>query len=408
MSETKEIEPMWVSGRLECSFTTAHYLHDEKQGLTLNHIQPVGRKVLTNAVSHTGELPSASKGSFLEDRYLLGLEVFPSAAAEYPLDISRKFNAEEVTILNPEISEIRDVDGVRHGLLKADVVCKLRRLNDQSFNEELKKHKLIHGTSSFVDSSSNGCLPAVSRGGCTNIPSLGSGCLNMPLSGGCLNLSRIGCGGLISLLLLLGLLTLFLRACDGNSSDRDNSDSTEQNDRDDSDWFTTDSTENENRKDNSDSDSDEARRDNSDLDDTRNTDEANTNSSDTVEIIETESIVLPNVQFYTNSNRLIPSSAKDLDRLSLYLLEHLEFEANIYGHTDNRGNDNFNLRLSQSRANSVRSYLIEKGIDPARLKAIGKGETEPRASNDSQEGMLMNRRVEIEIIHGRKIKPRKK
>jgi outer membrane protein OmpA-like peptidoglycan-associated protein len=52
--------------------------------------------------------------------------------------------------------------------------------------------------------------------------------------------------------------------------------------------------------------------------------------------------------------------------------------------------------------------LIDKGIDPARLKAIGKGETEPRASNDSQEGMLMNRRVEIEIIHGRKFKPRKK
>jgi outer membrane protein OmpA-like peptidoglycan-associated protein len=121
-----------------------------------------------------------------------------------------------------------------------------------------------------------------------------------------------------------------------------------------------------------------------------------------------KSLVLPNVQFYTNSNRLLPSSAKDLDRLSLYLLEHLACKANIYGHTDSRGNDNSNLRLSQARANSVRAYLIEKGIDPVRLKAIGKGETEPRASNDSQEGMLMNRRVEIEIIHGRKIKPRKK
>lgn len=398
---------MWVSGRLECSFTTAHYLHDETQGLTLNHIQPVGRKVLSNALPHVGELPTTTNGSFLEDRYLLGLEVFPSTVGAYPLDMSRKFNAEEVTILNPEISEIRDVDGIRHGLLRADVVCKLRRLNDQYFNEELKKQKLIHGNNSFVDSSTNGCLPGgISRGGCANVSTMGSGCLNMPLSGGCLNLGRIGCGGLISFLLLLGLLTLFLRACDGHSSDRDSSDSTEQNDRDDSDWFTTDSTDNDNRRD--DSDTDEARRDNTNSDDTRNTDDANTSSSDTVEIIETESIVLPNVQFYTNSNRLLPSSAKDLDRLSLYLLEHLESKANIYGHTDSRGNYNFNLRLSQSRANSVRSYLIEKGIDPARLKAIGKGETEPRASNDSQEGMLMNRRVEIEIIHGRKIKPRKK
>jgi len=404
MSETKEIEPMWVSGRLECSFTTAHYLHDEIQGLTLNHIQPIGRKILSDVAMHTGELSSTNQGSFLGDRFLLGLEVFPSAFGEYPLDIARKFNAEDVVIVNPEISEIRDVDGIRHGLLKADITCRLRKLNDQAFNDELKKHKLIHGTSSFVDSSSNGCLPSVSRGGCANIPSLGSGCLNMPLSGGCLNFGRIGCGGLISLLLLLGLLTLFLRACDGNSSKRDNSDSTEQSDQDDSPWFTSDST--DNRKDNS--DSDEARRDNSDSDETRNTDDTGTNSRDTVEIIETESIVLPNVQFYTNSNRLLPSSAKDLDRLSLYLLEHLECKANVFGHTDSRGNDNFNLKLSQSRASRVRSYLIEKGIDPGRLKAIGKGETEPRASNDSQEGMLMNRRVEIEIIHGRKIKPRKK
>ncbi len=406
MSEAKEIAPMWVNGRLECSFTTAPYLTDESQGLTLNHIQPIGRKVLSNAAPHTGELPSTWNGSFLEDRYLLGLEVFPALSGEYPLDIARKFNAEEVTILNPEISEIREVDGVRHGVLKADVVCKLRRLNDQVFNDQLKQRKSIHGTHSFLDGSTNGCLPGVSRGGCANVSTMGSGCLNMPLSGGCLNLGRIGCGGLISVLLLLGLLTLLLRTCDDKRTDRDASDSTEQNDRDDSDWFTPDSTDNDKRRDNS--DADEARRDKTDSDDTRNTDDANTHSRDTVEIIETESLVLPNVQFYTNSNRLLPSSAKDLDRLSLYLLEHLACKANIYGHTDSRGNDNSNLRLSQARANSVRAYLIEKGIDPVRLKAIGKGETEPRASNDSQEGMLMNRRVEIEIIHGRKIKPRKK
>lgn len=406
MSETTEIAPWWVSGQLECSFTTALYLHDDVQGLTLNHIQPIGRKVLSNVVLHAGKLPTISERPFLEDRYLLGLEVFPSVPGVYPLDIARKFNAEDVVIVNPEISEIREVDGIRHGLLKADVVCKLRRLNDPSFNDELKKLKIIHSDRSFDGGSSNGCLPGATRRGCANVSTMGSGCFNMPLSGGCLNLSRIGCGGLISLLLLLGLLTLFLRACDGNSSNRDSSDTTEQNERDDSDWFTTDSTDNDNRRDNS--DSDEARRDNSNSDDRRNTDEANTNSQDTVELIETESIVLPNVQFYTNSNRLLPSSAKDLDRLSVYLLEHLECKANIYGHTDNRGNDKSNLQLSQSRANRVRSYLIEKGIDAARLKAIGKGETEPRASNDSQEGMLMNRRVEIEIIHGRRIKPRKK
>jgi outer membrane protein OmpA-like peptidoglycan-associated protein len=185
-----------------------------------------------------------------------------------------------------------------------------------------------------------------------------------------------------------------MRACQRQSADK--KDTTEQNDntKDDSDFFPSDSTENaENR-------------DTDDADDLRRQD--NVNTSDTVELIETESIVLPNVQFYTNSNRLLPSSAKDLDRLSLYLLEHLESKATIYGHTDNRGNDNFNMRLSQSRANSVRDYLIGKGVDAGRLKAVGKGETEPRASNDSQEGMLMNRRVEIEILSGKKIKPHKK
>ena len=366
-------------------------MKDEVHGLTLNHIQPTGRKVLSNAHVFDGVPPTRELNTFLEDRYLLGLEVFPLESGVYPLDMARKFNAEDVHILDPKITEIREVDGVRHGLLEATVYCKLHRLKDVKFNEELKKLKLnagiSGGTNVFNGGSNSGCLSS-------GLPSLNAGCMSSPLQGGCLNLGRIGCGGMISLLLFLGLITLFMRACQQQSADK--KDTTEQNDdtSDDSDLFPSDSTETaENR-------------DTDDADDLRKQD--NVNTSDTVELIETESIVLPNVQFYTNSNRLLPSSAKDLDRLSLYLLEHLECKATIYGHTDNRGNDNFNMRLSQSRANSVRDYLIGKGVDAARLKAVGKGETEPRASNDSQEGMLMNRRVEIEIIGGKKIKPRKR
>jgi outer membrane protein OmpA-like peptidoglycan-associated protein len=397
MSETTEIAPIWVQGTLNCSFTTAHFMKDEVHGLTLNHIQPTGRKVLSNAQVFDGVPPARELSAFLEDRYLLGLEVFPLEAGVYPLDMARKFNAEDVHILDPKITEIREVDGVRHGLLEATVYCKLHRLKDVKFNEELKKLKLNAGVPGganvFNGASNSGCTP---NRGCLSagLPSLNAGCMSSPLQGGCLNLGRIGCGGLISLLLFLGLITLFMRACQRQSADK--KDTTEQNDntKDDSDFFPSDSTENaENR-------------DTDDADDLRRQD--NENTSDTVELIETESIVLPNVQFYTNSNRLLPSSAKDLDRLSLYLLEHLECKATIYGHTDNRGNDNFNMRLSQSRANSVRDYLIGKGVDAGRLKAVGKGETEPRASNDSQEGMLMNRRVEIEILSGKKIKPHKK
>jgi outer membrane protein OmpA-like peptidoglycan-associated protein len=121
--------------------------------------------------------------------------------------------------------------------------------------------------------------------------------------------------------------------------------------------------------------------------------------SDTIKLSEKEIFVLSNVQFFTNSDRLLPTSYSDLDRLSLYLLEHPEFNAEISGHTDNRGNDRLNAILSQNRAETVKKYLVDKGINADRLTAIGKGETEPRASNDSKEGMLMNRRVEIKLLN---------
>ena len=70
----------------------------------------------------------------------------------------------------------------------------------------------------------------------------------------------------------------------------------------------------------------------------------------------------------------------------------------IIGHTDNRGAQQKNKILSQNRAEAVKQYLIQKGVGTSRLIAIGKGDTEPRASNNTKEGMLMNRRVEIKLL----------
>ena len=69
----------------------------------------------------------------------------------------------------------------------------------------------------------------------------------------------------------------------------------------------------------------------------------------------------------------------------------------VEGHTDSVGDDAMNLKLSQNRANSVMSALIKRGVDPARMEAIGYGETKPIASNSTAAGKAENRRTEFNI-----------
>jgi OOP family OmpA-OmpF porin len=65
----------------------------------------------------------------------------------------------------------------------------------------------------------------------------------------------------------------------------------------------------------------------------------------------------------------------------------------VAGHTDSRGNDSYNLKLSQRRAESVRDYLISMGIESSRLTARGYGESQPVATNSTEGGRAQNRRV---------------
>lgn len=106
-------------------------------------------------------------------------------------------------------------------------------------------------------------------------------------------------------------------------------------------------------------------------------------------------ITLDNVYFDTNKSELRPESFAELDNLFLYLDRRKNVKAEIGGHTDNIGSSESNKKLSENRAKAVMNYLIKKGIDPARLTAVGYGDTDPIADNETEKGRQMNRRVEV-------------
>ncbi|MDF2455164.1 MAG: oprF 4 [Cytophagaceae bacterium] len=109
-------------------------------------------------------------------------------------------------------------------------------------------------------------------------------------------------------------------------------------------------------------------------------------------------IVLNHIYFNTGSPVLLPSSFAELDRLIELLQANPEMEILISGHTDNLGDPEKDLILSEERAQNVKQYLIEKGIRAARLSAKGYGVTKPIADNRSPLGRAKNRRVEFSII----------
>jgi len=92
-------------------------------------------------------------------------------------------------------------------------------------------------------------------------------------------------------------------------------------------------------------------------------------------------------------------SFENLDVLAEILNEYKEAKVIIEGHTDNQGDDVDNLLLSQKRTESVKNYLITKGISPERMSAIGYGETKPVADNSTRRGRSFNRRVDFKLVY---------
>ena len=91
-------------------------------------------------------------------------------------------------------------------------------------------------------------------------------------------------------------------------------------------------------------------------------------------------------------------SFNELDRLYDILKENKGMKIEISGHTDDKGSDEYNKNLSNSRAKSVLNYLVNKGINADRLTSIGYGESQPVVKNDSDENRAYNRRVEFKVL----------
>lgn len=103
------------------------------------------------------------------------------------------------------------------------------------------------------------------------------------------------------------------------------------------------------------------------------------------------------VSFDFNKYEIKPAFHDSLDKLAAVINKYDRTVVHVVGHTDSVGSDSYNQRLSEKRAESVVSYLLRKGVRYDRLHASGKGESEPRATNDTEAGRQLNRRVEIFI-----------
>jgi outer membrane protein OmpA-like peptidoglycan-associated protein len=112
-----------------------------------------------------------------------------------------------------------------------------------------------------------------------------------------------------------------------------------------------------------------------------------------------DAFVLPNIFFEFAQSNLLPESYSELQRLFNFLIKNGTVIIEIIGHTDNQGSDIYNKKLSVERAQTVYRYLIEKGIDSARLSFSGYGKERPVVPNDTEENRAKNRRTEVLILN---------
>lgn len=102
--------------------------------------------------------------------------------------------------------------------------------------------------------------------------------------------------------------------------------------------------------------------------------------------------------FSVNSSTLLPGAYDELERVAKVLNQYPQTTMRISGHTDGTGSADYNQKLSERRAQSVKDALVGMGVDQARMTTIGYGKSKPIASNATDSGRQQNRRVEIRII----------
>ncbi|MFZ0257434.1 MAG: OmpA family protein [Gammaproteobacteria bacterium] len=110
-------------------------------------------------------------------------------------------------------------------------------------------------------------------------------------------------------------------------------------------------------------------------------------------------VTLDSVLFEFNKATLKPGAQREISRLASVLTDHPDRNLIVEGHTDSVGSDNYNQRLSQQRAQSVKDALIRQGVNPNRITATGYGEAYPVASNNTAAGRQQNRRVEVIVLN---------
>jgi len=101
--------------------------------------------------------------------------------------------------------------------------------------------------------------------------------------------------------------------------------------------------------------------------------------------------------FDFDSDKIRPDAAKNFQELANSLKKFGDSNLLIVGHTDSQGEDAYNMNLSQRRANSASAYLQSLGVPASRISTAGRGEAEPVATNDTDAGRQLNRRVEVAI-----------
>ncbi len=104
------------------------------------------------------------------------------------------------------------------------------------------------------------------------------------------------------------------------------------------------------------------------------------------------------VSFDFNSAAIKPAFTRTLDKVNDVVARYSRTSVRVVGHTDDIGSAAYNQRLSEDRAKSVAWYMEDNGVAPSRVSAEGRGEAQPRASNETEAGRQLNRRVELLII----------
>jgi outer membrane protein OmpA-like peptidoglycan-associated protein len=110
------------------------------------------------------------------------------------------------------------------------------------------------------------------------------------------------------------------------------------------------------------------------------------------------------ILFDVDSDQLRPAAKQNLDELAASLRDYDGTRVLVVGHTDNTGTDTYNQGLSERRSGAARTYLMQDGLTPERVEAVGRGESEPVADNDTAAGRQQNRRVEVAIFASEKMR----